>query len=148
MVTSNYRACANIVLVIALVLLTGCSIIQTTTDKTIVLKNRVSDYMDARMKGDKENSYLFFSRESEKRIPREKYMSIPQTIAYVSYTIDTIDIADTGKEADVTVKVDIKIMTFVFKGITQTQQWLWESGTWCIDIKPVAGLPGSFKKKK
>jgi len=148
MATSIHRSGVNIVLVIVLVFLTGCSTLQTTADKTAVLRNRIADYMDARMKDDKERSYAFFSRESKIRIPRGKYMSIPQTIAYVSYAIDTIDIAENANEATVTVKIDIKIMTFVFKGITQTQQWLWENGTWCIDIKPVAGLPGSFKKKK
>jgi len=144
----THRSCIGIAFVIMVVIIAGCSALRTITDMKTSLRDRVTDYMDARMQGDKAKSHAFFSRESKERIPREKYLSIPQTISYVSYAIDTIDIADTEKEAEVTVKIDIKIMTFVFKGITQTQQWLWENGSWCIDVKPVTGLPGSSTKKK
>jgi hypothetical protein len=57
-------------------------------------------------------------------------------LSYTGFAIEEIQMLPSGDQATVKVRIDIMAMTFNFKGVSQTQNWVKENGEWYVKSEP------------
>jgi hypothetical protein len=114
----------------------GCAGLSSISAKQESLEERVKNYMQAQIDRRWDHAYEFFDSSSRKMIARESYVYRGRTLSYTGFTIEEIRILPSGDQATVKVGIDIKAMTFSFKGVSQTQHWTKERGEWFVKSEP------------
>jgi len=112
-------------------ILGGCALLPVKSSEES-LRERVSLYMQARVDEQWSNVYEFFDPAYRKEVSKEEFLSAPARFDFRGYSIDTIEIAPSEKEATVRLKVDISVQGFEFKGTPERQQWIKDGRTWYI----------------
>jgi hypothetical protein len=124
-----------ILIVVLLILLTGCAALPHPSPEES-LRARVEGLMQAKVDGKWDVVYGFFESSFRKTMSKEKYSNVPRGISFENFTIETIEILSSGKEATVNVKSDISMQGFTFKGAPEKQRWVKEGRQWFLKAKP------------
>ena len=105
------------------------------------LQERVTAYMQARVDDRWNDVYDCFDKSIKESVSREEFAAQPSNMDFTGFQIDSIDVADSGKEAQVVVKVDFNVQGFDFKGTPQKQTWIKEGRSWYIKQRITAKPP-------
>ena len=96
------------------------------------LKNRVEERMQAVMSGKWDVVYTYFDSKYRKAVPEGKFVHKPRNVKFKKYTIETLTILPSGKEADVRLKLDIQFQGYTFPDAPKKQHWVREKNEWYL----------------
>jgi hypothetical protein len=124
---------ASLLLIVWVVFtLAGCTTPFSSQTPEVSLQERVTAYMQARVDGRWNDVYDFFDSSIKESLSRDQFVAQPSNMVFTGFQIDSIDVAASGKEAEVVVKVDFNVQGFDFKGTPQKQTWIKEGRSWYI----------------
>lgn len=118
---------------ILLLSLTACQIIHRTPPEEAV-RLRITDFMNARVSQDFAKAYTFFNAVYHDTVSATQYEKKAGRVAVSGFSIESIDVNDSGKEAVAVVKTDVSMQGFDFKDNSETQIWVREKGGWFLHI--------------
>lgn len=98
------------------------------------LKVRVEGMMTAKINNDWGKIYTYFESSFRKKETKDDFTNKKRGIKFTKYMIDSIKIAQTGKEATVKVEYDFNMRGFDFKNNLEVQNWAQEEGRWYLRI--------------
>lgn len=117
-----------------LILLVGslgaCSLKHASPSGEEALRQRVSRMMQAKIDDDWGKVYEFQAPEYKKAVSKDKFLGINRKMSVLRYSIESLEMAPSGKEATVEVKFAASVRGFEFEGMVNTQQWVKIKGTW------------------
>jgi hypothetical protein len=119
-----------------LILSAGCAALSSITAKQESLEERIRNYLQAQIDRKWDRAYEFLDSSSRKTIVRESYVYRTRKLSYTGFAIEEINMLPSGDQATVKVRVDVMAMTFNFKGVSQTQDWVKERGEWFVKPEP------------
>ena len=94
------------------------------------LRQRVKGMMEAKVADDWGKVYDFQIPEYKQRVSKEKFLGISRKMSVLSYSIESVEMAPSGKKAAVKVKFSASVRGFEFSGVINTQQWIKTNGAW------------------
>jgi len=128
----------TLMLVSAMVLfIIGCSALAPAPEQ--VLKTRISELAQAKVKGDWGKVYDYYSSGFKSKIKKEEFLR-GHKVAFNSFTIGKINLAEDNQTADVQVKYDAVVNGYDLSGMPENQHWIKEDGKWVLDVKPTKGF--------
>lgn len=107
------------------------------------LSREVATFMQAMVDKNWNAAYPFFDNSFKKSVSKETFASFPRQIEIKAFTVESVEILPSGKEADVTITQDLSSRGFTFKGIKKTQHWLVQKGKWVVLEGPLASMSES-----
>lgn len=117
-----------------LVLIGGCAILPLK-DPEESLRERVTQYMQARVDERWGDVYEFFDSAYKKSVSRDQFLGIPAKMDFTGFQIDSIEMNESEKEAAVSIKVDVSVQGFEFKGTPEKHTWIKQGGDWYIKVR-------------
>ena len=114
----------------------GCAGLSSIAVKQESLEERVRNYLQAQIDRKWDRAYEFLDSSSRKTTVRESYVYRTRQLSYTGFAIEEIHMLPSGDQATVKVRIDVMAMTFNFKGVSQTQNWVKESGEWFVKSEP------------
>ena len=131
MKTVQLRNFFSIVILILLVCSLGaCSLKHMSHSDEEALRQRVDSMMQAKIADDWGKVYDFQAPEYKKEVPKDEFLGINRKMSVLRYSIASLEMAPSGKEATVEVKFAASVRGFEFDGMINTQQWINIKGTW------------------
>ncbi len=94
------------------------------------LRQRVEQLMNAKAADDWGRVYDLLDSSYRKQITKPDFLDLKRKIQFSNYQFESLAIDPSGNMADVMVKFDWGMGTFVFKDQTETQKWIREDGDW------------------
>ena len=132
------------ILVLLACSLGACNIKNITKSNEEVLRQRVNAMMQAKMDDDWGTVYEFQSPEYKKEVSKKDFLGFSRKMSITSYSIASLEMAPSGKEATVEVKFAANVKGFDFDGMVNTQQWTKIKGTWYEKAEPKGKSKGPF----
>ena len=123
----------GILLILVLFATAGCQILAFAPPEQ-ALQDRVSAMMTARVNEDWRTVYQYLEPDYREQVSEDKFAGMARNIFFSNFSIDSLDIAPSGKEADVVVKYDMSVMQFDVPGHSEKQKWI-RHGRWYFQIK-------------
>ena len=130
---SNRKILFVLFIVIISLASTACAALKSKPPEE-ALKERVQGMMQAKINKDWGSVYTYFDESFQKRESKEVFSNKIGGIIFKAYTIESIEILPTGKDATVKIKSDIQTNGFDFKGTPETQHWIMEEGEWHLQV--------------
>lgn len=90
--------------------------------------------MDAKIAGDWGLVYDFYAPTSRPKASTGE-SSPARGISFKGYTIENLEILESGKEARVRISNDISMQGFDFKNAPEVQHWVKAKGKWYLGVK-------------
>ena len=109
-----------------LILSAGCAALSPVKEEP--LEERVKNYMQAQIDRKWDRAYEFLDSSSREKVTRENYLSQTRRLPYRKFAIEEITVAPSGDQATVKIKTDISYKGYTFKGASQIQHWVKETG--------------------
>jgi len=94
------------------------------------LQSRVTGMMTARVDKNWAELYKFLEPGYKKRVSKESFVGIQRDIFYSNFSVESLTIAPSGKEAVVMVKYDMEVMSFDVPDHRETQNWMKTGFQW------------------
>jgi len=110
------------------------------------LRKRVEYLWQQRLQGNWAATYDLLCAKSKKKVSREAFGKGSAPVK--QYEILSIEMSPDRRSATVDVSITVEYMGFEFKGIRTRQEWLFESGQWCLKLKPPRPLLAPAKREK
>jgi hypothetical protein len=98
------------------------------------LRIRVEEMMNARINDDWEKVYGYLDSGYQNRISKTNFLNIRREMDYIKYSIVSVEVQPSGREAVVQVKQDISIKMFDFKDQPEKQQWVKDGFSWYLKV--------------
>ena len=114
--------------------LNACSIFKTKPPAE-ALKERVEGLMNAKIADDWGEYYTYLDSSYRNRVSKKDFMNMNRAMEFTKYTIESIDILESGEEATVKVKGNYNMMAFNFKDQVEIQKWIKERFNWYMRMK-------------
>lgn len=111
------------------------------------LKQRVTDYWQARVKGDWAASYEFMDPYYRRKVNKLGYINTQGRVKYYSHSIKSEPVIS-GIRAAISVAYESEVPEFMVEGkpltvprkeTTTTQNWIWADGNWCLIFEDLMG---------
>lgn len=99
------------------------------------LQSRVAGMMTARVDQNWAEIYKYLVPEYKKKVSKESFLGVQRNISFNNFSVETVKIAPSGNEAVVTVKYDMKIMSFDVPDHRETQNWVKSGFKWYYQMK-------------
>lgn len=99
-----------------------------------VLRERVDGYMQAKIAKDWEKVYDFFLPADMGDLSKEAFAERKRKVEVLRYTIQSVEIDDSGTDATVRVQYAVNVRSFEFKGLVDTQHWQLQDGQWYLRV--------------
>jgi hypothetical protein len=115
-----------------LILSAGCAGLFSITVPQESLEERIKNYMQAQIDQEWDHAYEFFDSSSRRKIARESYVYRTRTLGYTGFRMEEINMLPSEDQATVKVRIDVMAMSFNFRGVSQTQNWVKEKGGWFV----------------
>ena len=122
------------------VTLAGCALFSFTPPEE-VLRERVTDYMQARVDCRWGDVYNFFDSEYKNILSRDQFLGMSGPLDFLAFKIESIEVAPSEKEAIVMLRIDVEVRGFTFKDTPEKQTWVKDGRTWYIKISPKPKTP-------
>ncbi len=106
-------------------------------DKELRLRERCDGFIAARIKHDKPALKQFYRDPDAAKLGQ---------VMYKSTEIVSLKVADDGLRAATGLESEVMAMTFSFKGLKETINWVWQDKEWFI--VPAEASPGPFPSNK
>ena len=132
-INSNQKILFVLFIVIISLASTACAALKSKAPDE-ALRERVQGMMQAKINKDWGAVYTYFDESFQKRESKEVFSKKIGEIIFKTYTIESIEILPTGKDATVKIKSDIQAKGFDFKGTPETQHWIMEGGEWRLQV--------------
>ncbi|MDA8405180.1 MAG: hypothetical protein M0Z56_13440 [Desulfobacteraceae bacterium] len=132
-INSSRKILFFLFIVIISVASAACAVLQSKAPEE-ALRERVQGMMQAKINKDWGAVYTYFDESFQKRESKEVFSKKIGEIIFKTYTIESIEILPTGKDATVKIKSDIQAKGFDFKGTPETQHWIMEGGEWRLQV--------------
>lgn len=107
-------------------------------DRTERLRERVSDFLEARNNSKLTEMRKFYKEPGQARLGN---------VMIRDGKIEALEITKSERRARVKLKANMQAMGFTFKNVPQTQEWVWDNGDWYIDSVGAA-QSNPFRSKK
>lgn len=133
------RIFVSSVLVTFIAFICGCATLSSPKDEKDVLRDRVVQMMDAKIAGNWDLVYEFYEPASRPKASGEGG-SRPGKGIFKGYTVENLEILESGEEARVKISNDITIQGFDFKGAPETQRWVKVKGKWYFGMKAASPM--------
>jgi hypothetical protein len=104
------------------------------------LEKRVVGMMTARVDQNWAEVYKYMAPSYKKKMSKESFAGMKRDILYKNFTIESVKIDGSGKNAVVMVKYDMTVMTYPVSGHRETQEWIKQGFNWYFQIKEDAGM--------
>ena len=132
------------------ILFCGCATTGSHTmnsqGKTDRLSKEVAKFMQAMVDKNWEVAYPFFDDGFKKSVSKEAFAFYPRDTEIKAFTVESVEILPSGKEANVTLIEEISTKGFTFKGIKKNQHWLIQNGKWVVLEGPPAPMSSGPSK--
>ncbi|MFZ5765699.1 MAG: hypothetical protein ACOY4H_08890 [Thermodesulfobacteriota bacterium] len=126
----------RILLAVLLLASSACSTMNMTAQPPEeALRERVEQMMQAKTEEKWDIVYDLCDHAYRDKVSKEEFLKRKHNIGFVSYAVDQIAIKPSGAEADVTLKLDMLMMGFLFEKTPTVQQWVKEDGKWYFVMK-------------
>ncbi|MFP4533527.1 MAG: hypothetical protein ACLFNS_12670 [Desulfobacterales bacterium] len=118
--------------ILALLIFTlgACSLKNNRQPDEEALRQRVKNMMEAKIADDWGKVYDFQAPEYKQEVSKDQFLGINRNMSVLSYSIESIEMAPSGKEATVKVEFSASARGYEFSGMVNTQQWKKIKGTW------------------
>ncbi len=107
-----------------------------------VFANSVKKIWDAKMRGDWEVVYANTVSAYRNEMTKSNFMKHPK-IDVKQYTIKETKIIESEKRAVSVVEYTVTHSGFEFQIPRHQEEWLWEDGTWRLNLSPDFKMPGA-----
>jgi hypothetical protein len=118
---------------------------KSSEDSVNRLSQTASTFMQAMVDKNWDLAYSFFDSGFKQGVPIISFTNYPRQMEIKAFTIKSVEILPSGKEANVVVTEDISQKGFTFKGLEKTQRWIVEKRKWVLVEGPPASIPESKK---
>ena len=133
-------------LILVFILAIGCASFPQKISKEESLRKRVNALIQAKIDRRWDIVYDLYDSSYKKTLSREQFANRLRTMQFKNFSIETIEILPSGREAEVKLKVDISMKGFDFKDAPEKQHWIEEKGNWFMKVMPQIN-PFAPKKK-
>jgi hypothetical protein len=114
-----------------LAILSGCATLLSPKDEKDVLTARLKQMMNAKMAGEWEKAYDYYTPEFRQAVPKTSFGAKSlERVQYKGYTIGNITVAESGTQARIELTCDISMKGFDFANAPHPQQWKKVAGKW------------------
>jgi hypothetical protein len=150
MKTRTYPLTLSMILLAAVVtaLIAGCASFPFKSDEAVI-RERVEEMMNAKINNDWGKVYDYYSSSFKKTKDKDSFTRINRGLYFTSFTINSIEVQPSKKEATVKITYDAMMKGMDFKKNTETQTWIKEGWNWYMFIdlseQNIMGIP--VKKK-
>lgn len=104
------------------------------------LEKRVAEMMTARVNQNWAEVYKYMAPSYKKKMSKESFAGMKRDVFYNNFTIESVKIDASGKNAVVMVKYDMTIMSYSVPGQRETQEWIKHGFNWYFQIKEDTGM--------
>ncbi len=128
-------------------LMAGCATLSfKPADQQI--RQRVEGMMNAKIENDWGKVYDYYGPAYKKTMPKDTFARMARAVYFTKFTITSIEVGPSGKEAVVKLTYDVVMKGFDFKDISETQKWINDGWNWYQDIDPSATPLGNAENMK
>lgn len=114
----------------------GCSAMNLTPQPPEeAIRGRVEKMMQAKTDEKWDIVYDLCDKDYRNKVSKEQFLQRKHNIGFVHYVIDQVKIKPSGTEAEVTLKLDMLMMGFLFEKTPTIQQWVKQNGKWYFLMK-------------
>jgi len=106
------------------------------------LRQRVVLSWEARQNSNGKALWELTTDQHKERVPRESF-AYRSNVRMQGFTVRSIEINEDGTRAVAHVDIKLRHMGFDFT-FPAREEWLWQRGTWRLDIKPHSPSKGPF----
>ena len=92
--------------------------------------------------------YDLYDADYRKTITREDFIRRPRNMQYVAFTIESVEVLPSGKEAVVKAKEDVTFQAYPFSSPVKAQRWIKaDDGKWYQKVEDTNPFKQMFQKK-
>ncbi|MBU0484137.1 MAG: hypothetical protein KKB30_06450 [Proteobacteria bacterium] len=143
----NKKQAAIVLLPITLLLflvISGCAGIMDAgrppaTDEEI-LRTKINLLSQAKKDNKWDIVYRMYDAAYQKTISEQAFLAMNRGVTFGEYTIEKIEIDQTGRKAQVTIRSDVMAQGMNFKNSPAVQHWIKEDGEWHCQVKTAEQL--------
>jgi len=129
MEVKNTKIKSLILLIMALFLISACQSLPFQPPEQ-VLQKLAAGMMAARVAQDWGQVYQYLAPDYKNRVSKENFLGKKRDIQFGDFTVESVEIGPSGKEAVITVKYDMTVMSFNVANKRITQNWVKTGGKW------------------
>lgn len=132
MQTKTSRICLTLfICLVTMVLISACQTLRPTPPEQ-ALRQRVENYMTAKINNDWATVHAHMDSEYRKTIDQNQFAKTIRQMEFKNFTIESLEMNPSGEKAVVVVKSDVNVQGLEFKGNPETQTWIIEMGKWFL----------------
>jgi len=150
MKTRSYASAMSMILLTAVLtaLISGCASFPFKSDEEVI-RERVEGLMNAKIENNWGKVYDYYSSSYKKTKEKNSFASMNRGLYFTKFTINSVEIQPSNKEAKVKITYDAVMKGMDFKNTVETQTWIKEGWNWYqfIDLSE-QNLMGFPVKKK
>jgi len=91
--------------------------------------------MNAKVNQDWAAFYTYLDPAYQKKVPQNKFVNRKRDVRFTDFSIKSVQIAPSGKDAEVAVVYDMTVRSYEFTDQRQVQDWVKKGGQWYLDIR-------------
>jgi hypothetical protein len=110
-------------------LIAGCASFPFKSDEEVI-RERVEGLMNAKISNDWGKVYDYYSADFKKTKEKSSFASMNRGLYFTKYTINSIEIEPSKKEAKVKITYNANMKGMDFKDNPETQTWIKEGWNW------------------
>ena len=132
----NLRICFGLMVTALFFLTTACQTLKTCPPDEILAK-RAAEMMTARENQDWAKVYRYLDPEYRKGISKSSFVAMDRNLLYADGVVESVEIAESGKEARVKVKYTMVVTSFGVEvpDHVETQTWVKVGRRWYYQMK-------------
>lgn len=114
--------------------LNACSTFPTKSPSE-ALRGEVKGLMDAKITDDWGEYYSYLDPIYRERVSEKDFLNMNRAMRFTKYTIESIDILESGTDAHVKIKYNFNMQAFSFKDQVEIQKWIKKRFGWYLIVK-------------
>jgi uncharacterized protein YchJ len=135
---TNLKIRIFLLLIVSVFLISACQSLPLRSPEE-VLEKRVSEMMDARVNNNWSRVYQYLDPDFKKNVTKNEFAATDRNIFYSNYAIEDIKLVSENQAA-VSVKYDMRVMSFDVSGHRETQNWVKQRGKWYFKMDKGTGM--------
>jgi hypothetical protein len=122
-----------LILMVVAICMCSCSTLPFRSSEDS-LRIRVEEMMNARINDDWEKVYGYLDPGYRNRISKTNFVNIRREMDFTKYSIISVEVQPSGKEAFVKIKQDMSVKVFEFKDQPEKQHWVKDGFSWYMKV--------------
>ena len=124
---------ALLILMVTAICMCACSTLPFRSSEDS-LRTRVEEMMNARINDEWDKVYDYLDPGYRNRISKTNFINIRREMDFTKYSIISVEVQPSGKEAFVQIKQDMSMKVFEFKDQPEKQHWVKDGFSWYLKV--------------